>query len=286
MGMLRYRIEEMLKSEYREMDMSSDVNILYFDAEISRETAAKARRLIESHGRDSESLVVILTTDGGLMTEAEAIIMDWRNYYKTVEVAVPERAMSSGTMLALSADRLYMRNSACLGPVDTQTMQPDGSLTTTASYARYMEALLISKDLTPSEKAILDKADWGRVQSERKAENLPRSILKRTMNTRILDNSHTVGEIAFDLTNELKWYSHDRQIRKDRLKAELGIVAADYKLDAKPWGVRVDSIHEMEQEYKAFMKAKGVLLFYGADDGGFGSGREFLFGEERETEKA
>lgn len=286
MGMLKYRINEMLKTEYREMDKMSDVNILYFDAEISRETAAKARWLIDNHGRDSENLAVILTTDGGLMTEAEAIVMDWRHYYKTVKVAVPERAMSSGAILALSADKLYMKDTACLGPVDTQTMQQDGGLASTSSYAQYMEALLLSDNLTPGEKAILDKADWGRVENERKASRLPVSILKRTMNRRILDNSRTVDEIAFDLTNDLKWYSHGRQIRKDRLKAELGIVAGDYKLDAGPWGVRVDSVHEMEQEYKAFMRAKGVLVFYGADDGGFGSGREYLFGEEREVKKA
>lgn len=285
MGLLRRRMEETIRTEYRDMAKSDDLNILYFDAMIDRESAGKARRLLDWHGRGGEKLLVILTTDGGLMTEAEAMVMDWRHRYSTVIVAIPEYAMSSGAILALSADHLYMKYSACIGPIDTQTFQPDGSLRTTASYARYAESLLFSKNLTPREEEVLKGIDWGRVESERKESMLPCDILNRTINGHILDGSRTVDKIAFELSNELKWLDHGRQIRRERMKDELGIVAGDYKLEAPPWGVRIDGLHEMEQEFKAFVNAKGVLFFYGSDEGGYGCGREFLFEKEGEGKK-
>ena len=43
-----------------------------------------------------------------------------RSNYGDVTVIVPDRAMSAGTIFALSADRIMMDYFSCLGPIDPQ----------------------------------------------------------------------------------------------------------------------------------------------------------------------
>lgn len=281
--LLKYRIEDLMNKDLRFLSQASQRDVLYLDAMIDRKTEMLVREILE-YRKSITSLLLILTTDGGLMTTAEEMVMDIRQHYDNVDVTVPDRAMSSGSFIALSADRLMMNYASCLGPLDTQTIQPDGSCRTTASYAHYMQSLMIAKDLTPREEQLLKGIDWGRVESENKEASLPRDILKRTINERILDGSHTVDDIAFDLTNEFKWYSHGRCIRPDRLKDELGINTLDYKTDPLlKWGRDIDVVHSMEQEYKTFMKAAGVVVFVSYN--GETYEREHIFGEEGENKK-
>ncbi len=81
---------------------------------------------IPSHKVD---LVLILHTNGGFSLSAERIINVCRNYCNRNNfkfwVIVPQKAKSAGTIIALGADKIFLMDSAELGPVDPQFIIED-----------------------------------------------------------------------------------------------------------------------------------------------------------------
>lgn len=65
-------------------------------------------------------LTLILHTPGGVVTAAETIAEYLRAKFKYIEVIVPTFAMSAGTMISLSSDRIIMGRQSQLGPIDPQ----------------------------------------------------------------------------------------------------------------------------------------------------------------------
>jgi ClpP class serine protease len=65
-------------------------------------------------------LVVLLETQGGYIEVAQRIVQVFRKHYREVDFIVPSHAMSAGTVLALSADAIYMDYFSILGPIDPQ----------------------------------------------------------------------------------------------------------------------------------------------------------------------
>jgi hypothetical protein len=69
-------------------------------------------------------LTLILHTPGGETNAAESIVAYLRSKFRDVEVVVPTFAMSAGTMISLSADRIVMGRQSQLGPIDPQMPMP------------------------------------------------------------------------------------------------------------------------------------------------------------------
>lgn len=63
---------------------------------------------------------LILHTPGGDMFASMIISKLFKNYKGEIRAIVPGYAMSGGTMLALSSDKIYMNDCSSLGPVDPQ----------------------------------------------------------------------------------------------------------------------------------------------------------------------
>lgn len=74
------------------------------------------------HGLDrTKGLDLILHTPGGGIAATEAIV----NYIRTmfdsdIEIIVPQIAMSAGTMIACSGNKIFMGKHSSLGPIDPQ----------------------------------------------------------------------------------------------------------------------------------------------------------------------
>lgn len=75
----------------------------------------------------SEHLVVLLETNGGLMETVERLVAVMRAHYRQVSFVIPNYAYSAGTVLALSGDNIYMDYYSVLGPIDPQYRTPDGT---------------------------------------------------------------------------------------------------------------------------------------------------------------
>ena len=63
---------------------------------------------------------MILDTPGGVVEVVERMVTALRHVYRDLAVIVPDRAMSAGTIFALSADRIMMDHLSSLGPIDPQ----------------------------------------------------------------------------------------------------------------------------------------------------------------------
>lgn len=67
---------------------------------------------------------IVLHTPGGLVLASEQIACALRRHKGPVTALVPHYAMSGGTLIALSADKIIMDEDAVLGPVDPQIGDP------------------------------------------------------------------------------------------------------------------------------------------------------------------
>lgn len=73
------------------------------------------------HGMDcSKGLTLLMHTPGGVTNATETIVSYLRSKFSDIEVVVPTYAMSAGTMISLSADKIIMGRQSQLGPIDPQ----------------------------------------------------------------------------------------------------------------------------------------------------------------------
>ena len=73
------------------------------------------------HGMEwSAHLTILLHTPGGSPTAAQTIVSYLRDKFEDIEVIVPTYAMSAGSMISLSANRIVMGRQSQLGPIDPQ----------------------------------------------------------------------------------------------------------------------------------------------------------------------
>lgn len=73
------------------------------------------------HGLDPEKgLDLLLHTPGGEVAATESIIDYLLKKFDDIRVVVPQLAMSAGTMIACSSDKILMGKQSSLGPIDPQ----------------------------------------------------------------------------------------------------------------------------------------------------------------------
>ncbi|MFH1325937.1 MAG: hypothetical protein ABIH48_00520 [Candidatus Falkowbacteria bacterium] len=110
--------------------------ISYFSSEIGSDTNTMINDedvfIIEnllSIKRGKKDLVLILHSNGGIAISAERIIDVCRSYCMRNSnkfiVIVPKKAKSAATIIALAADKIYLRHTAELGAVDPQFIITD-----------------------------------------------------------------------------------------------------------------------------------------------------------------
>ena len=71
---------------------------------------------------------ILLATPGGSADQVNLFVEALRPRFETVEFLIPCKAMSAGTLWALSGDRIWMDERAFLGPLDPQGHSKDGNL--------------------------------------------------------------------------------------------------------------------------------------------------------------
>jgi len=102
-------------------------DILVVKGVIQRTTLATVMATLEPSGHASR-LFLVLDTPGGDPNSGFRIMRYLDAQYDDISIIVPNMAMSTGTLMALGGDRVFMYHSSCLGPLDLQTEHPsDGS---------------------------------------------------------------------------------------------------------------------------------------------------------------
>lgn len=211
----------------------------------------RLRQAIESISSRQTIVSVILDTPGGVVEVVERMVTVLRSVYDDVTVIVPDRAMSAGTILALSADRIMMDHLSCLGPIDPQ-IEREGKLVPALSYL-YQYERLVSKSqngqLSTAEYALLNKLDLGELYQFEQARELSIDLLIKWLTqykfknwSKTNTNNITVtqqmkeeraGEIAALLNDPEKWHSHGRAIDAATLREEVNLKIDSFEDDKK-----------------------------------------------------
>ena len=207
------------------------------------------RNSIEDVPKKKDDLLVILETDGGSIEITERIADVFRHHYSgEVSFLVPNRAMSAGTILVMSGDRIFMDYYSVLGPIDPQIRGRDGYVPGLGYLEKYKQ--LIAKSgrrggLTQAELAfLLDKFDPAQLHRLEQAREHSVDLLKKWLVEYKFKNwnrTKTQGrkvtlkmktdrakEIAKKLNDTRLWRSHGRGISIDVVKNTLNLVVDDF----------------------------------------------------------
>ena len=199
------------------------------------------RNALEALPGKRDSVAIVLHTPGGVVEVVERMVTVLRQAYESVTILVPDRAMSAGTILALSADHIFMDYFSCLGPIDPQ-VDKGGRLVPALSFIRQFERLnqkAAQGDLTAAEYALLSKFDPGELHRFEQARELSVELLIKWLSrykfkdwrrTESRDEAVTVDmkekrakEIADRLSDTERWHSHSRAIDMVTLQDEVGL---------------------------------------------------------------
>lgn len=201
---------------------------------------------IEAREERRRTLFVILNTPGGVVEIVERIVRVLRQHYEEVKFIIPDRAMSAGTVLAMSGDEIMMDYHSCLGPIDPQLVRDDRLVPALSYLAQYEKLVEKSTqgELSTAELVLLEKLDLAELHQFELARDLSVDLLKRwltsykfkdwnttetrgiTVTTKIKEDRAT--EIARQLNDQERWLTHSRGIDMKTLRDELRLKIDDF----------------------------------------------------------
>lgn len=170
---------------------------------INIEDSEQVLRAIRSTPKDVP-IDLILHTPGGLVLASEQIAQALRKHPARTAVFIPHYAMSGGTMIALSANEIWMDENAVVGPIDPQI----GSYPA-ASILKAVE----QKPISEVDDTTLIMADIAK-KAIRQVEDAVTNLLTDKF------SEEKARELARILT-EGRW-THDYPIRCDQLE-QMGV---------------------------------------------------------------
>ena len=194
-----------------------------------------------------DKVAIVLDTPGGVVEVVERMVNTVRHFYKDVIFIIPDKAMSAGTIFALSGDRIMMNYYSCLGPIDPQ-IEKNGKLVPALAYLDQLEKMRdLASDgkLTTIDVAMVEKLDLAELEQFEQAKKLSRDLLiewlskykfknwliHQTTNsgTDVTedDRKERAAFIADTLSNNQKWHSHGRGINMNTLQDELKLQIED-----------------------------------------------------------
>ncbi len=226
----------------------------------------RLRQAIEALREKRGIITVILDTPGGVVEVVERMVTVLRSAYEKVTVIVPDRAMSAGTILALSADIIMMDHLSCLGPIDPQ-IEKEGKLVPALSYLNQFERLnekAKNGQLSTAEYALLNKLDLGELYQFEQARKLSIDLLidwltqykfknwiktetgqQRVTKDMKMERAENIAKL---LNDPEKWRSHGRAIDAKTLRQEVKL--------------KIDNFEENVELYKAIRNYFELLCDY------------------------
>ena len=230
------------------------------------------RDQLEDIPNKKPSLLVVLETEGGSIETTERIADVLRHHYKKeVAFLVPNYAMSAGTILVMSGDRILMDYYSVLGPIDPQIRNRNGQYVPALGYIeKFNELVAKSKKggLSQAELAFLiEKFDPAELHRFEQAREHSVDLLQRwlaqykfknwiqttTRKTKVTDKmkADRAKEIATKLNDTKKWRSHGRGLSMEVIKRDLNLVIEDFGAEKtlEELNKRVRAYYRLLQDY-------------------------------------
>lgn len=214
---------------------------------------------------------ILLATPGGSAEQVNLFVEALRPRFDTVEFLIPYKAMSAGTLWALSGDRIWMDERAFLGPLDPQVPSKDGIyvpaqalLTLLDKIQREGDAALAKRENPPwALIRLLDQMDQKQLGAAISASNYVATMAAkyleeykfRTWEThassgRVVtpeEKRERAREVAGVLCSHERWKAHGHAISRDVLWNEVRI--------------KIDRPEDQEGLHRA-MRRLWALLYY------------------------
>lgn len=122
-------IYEIIDIRCKELEDVLQSDIIFYHGSIYPQFFRVFRDFVEQvrseSSRTENTITVLLRTGGGSAETTERMVSVLRKHYDHVNFVVPDVAMSAGTILCMSGDRIYMDYASTLGPIDPQVPTPD-----------------------------------------------------------------------------------------------------------------------------------------------------------------
>ena len=203
---------------------------------------------IAEHPNKKDRLVFFVNTPGGSAESAEKMVEIIRFHFDEVYFVVPDFALSAGTILCMSGDRIYMDYSSSLGPIDPQVHNGKEWVPALGYLDKVAEMLEKAKqgNLTEAEFLILQNQDLAVLSRYEQARDLTITLLKKWLVEYKFDNwtvhqtekkgqsvtedekKERAEEIAKMLGDNKLWHSHGRMIGPNTLQNVLRLKINDY----------------------------------------------------------
>ena len=234
--------KEWLNSKLSDIEECAEKDVLTIYGDIIPGLDIRVRMAIEGLQGRRTTLLVILYTNGGVVEEVRNIVQILRNHYGDVHFLVPVCAMSAGTVLALSGDEIYMDYFSRLGPIDPQLPTGNG-MVPALSYLHQYERLIEKSrqgELSSAEMILLNKLDLAQLHQFELAAKLSVSLIGDWLTKYKFKNwkkseahkQERAREIAEQLNDHQRWYTHGSSIHKDILEKDLRLKINDYGEDS------------------------------------------------------
>lgn len=209
--------------------------------------------LLQDDNGERNRLVVFLNSPGGSAETVEKMVEIIRHHYSEVYFVVPDEAMSAGTILCMSGDKIYMDYSSSLGPIDPQVFNGKDWVPA-LGYLDQVEKMIkksADNELTEAELIILQNQDLAMLSQFEQAKNLTITLLKKWLveykfkdwskhqttpeklgaDVTQEEKEERAEEIASILSNNKIWHSHGRKISASTLTNVLKLKIEDYSND-------------------------------------------------------
>ena len=239
--LLENSVEEWATGRLREIEGLLNADGLTIISPLLGGLEHRVKIALEARVERREALFVILDTGGGDVEVVERMVRDLRYHYNEIKFIVPDKAMSAGTVLAMSGDEIWMDYHSCLGPIDPQIAR-DGRLEPALSYLTQYERLIRKSQqqtLSTAEVVLLSKLDLAELHRYELAKNLTINLLT-TWLARYKFKDWTVTEsrgklvtqkmkedraeeIATKLNDQDRWLTHSRGIDMTTLRQDLDL---------------------------------------------------------------
>jgi hypothetical protein len=212
-----------------------------------RDAVEEVKELTDFKSRIS----ILLRTGGGSAETAERMATVLREHFTEVYFLVPDAAMSAGTILCMSGDKIFMDYSSALGPIDPQVLSPDGSGYVAAmGYLDQVAAIVAKPNLSPADVVFLRGIDLGKLALFEQAKSFSVDLLKewlvefkfknwtehrttnRGMSVTAEQKKDRAEEIAMALSNHKLWRSHGRALNLTKLRS-LGLEIDDFSKNSE-----------------------------------------------------
>lgn len=275
MAIFDVTINEVLNERLTALEKHFDADVIFYFGDIDPRYIKVFRDFIERLKADPaarDRLVVVLNTPGGSAEMVEKMVEIIRHHYVDVYFVVPDFAMSAGTILCMSGDRIYMDYSSSLGPIDPQVYNGK-EWVPALGYLDKVEELIKKAEeqqISDAELLILQSQDLATLSRYEQARDLTVTLLKKWLveykfkdwivhqttpeklhqPVTLEEKRERAEEIARILGNNKKWHSHERMLGIETVQRDLRLKVEDYSTDDTLTGL-IRAYNDLLVEYIA-----------------------------------